>query len=234
MSTEVATTNTALNLTVLGIDASIATKSQKALESGSKITSVKSPMSMSAAIAAAGTMKGMVKELESARRARLKPIEEAIKKFNAMCKEFSGPMEAEISRLERAASTYQLEQDRILRAKQEEEQRIRDAEAAKERAALETQVHDHPVRGIDNAVAALTTMPAVQPAVVAPQAIQGASVERGWDWDLVDAWALARHAPEAVELTVKAAVVNRMIKAGSREIPGIRIYEVATVTARSK
>ncbi len=233
MSNEVATTNTALNLTVLGIDASIATKSQKALESGSKITSVRSPMSMSAAIAAAGTMKGMVKELEAARRARLKPIEEAIKKFNAMCKEFSGPMEAEISRLERAASTYQLEQDRILRAKQEEEQRIRDAETAKERAALETQVHDHPVHGINKAIETLTSM-SVQPAVVAPQAIQGASVERGWDWELVDAWALARHAPEAVDLTVKAAVVNRMIKAGSREIPGIRIYEVATVTARSK
>lgn len=233
MTNELATQSTALNLTVLGLDASVPVKAQKALEAGAKISNVRSPMSMSAAIAAAGTMKGAVKELEAARRARLKPIEEAIKKLNAMCKEFGGPLEAEILRLERAASSYQLEQDRIFRAKQAEEQRLREAEEAKERAALETQVHDHPVHGIDKAIATLTSM-SVQPSVAAPQAIQGASVERGWDWELVDIWALARHAPEAVDLSVKASVVNRMVKAGSRAIPGIRIFEVADVTARSK
>lgn len=212
---------------VLGLEPSLPKEAQAALDAAGKIQKIVSRLSLGPAIAAAGRMKGIAKSIETARRAKLKPIEDAIKALNKLCKEITDPLRAEIDRLERAAGAFQADQDRKARIAAEA------AEAAAERDRSEqTQVISRD--SIDQTLSAATLVapPVVAPAVI-PKAVKGASTERFWDWELVDAWELAKHSKDAVDIKVKASVVNAWVKAGSREIPGIRIFENTTVVAKA-
>ncbi len=61
-----------------------------------------------------------------------------------------------------------------------------------------------------------------------PVRTKGVAVTQSWDWELVDESAVPEHLKSCDVKKVTAAV-----KAGAREIPGIRIFEVAKVVARS-
>jgi hypothetical protein len=85
------------------------------------------------AIAAASLMKGLLRDVEKAREEVKKPVLDAVRKIDAAAKSYAAELDAEVKRVERLASEYQAEQNRIAAAlKAEEERKAREAREAEE------------------------------------------------------------------------------------------------------
>jgi flagellar biosynthesis GTPase FlhF len=61
----------------------------------------------------------------------------------------------------------------------------------------------------------------------------GASVQTPWTYEVVDIKALYAACPDLVELSVKRSEVLALIRSGTREIPGLRIYQETRINVRS-
>jgi len=61
----------------------------------------------------------------------------------------------------------------------------------------------------------------------------GASVQTPWTYEVVDIKALYAACPDLVELSVKRSEVLALIRSGTREIPGLRIFQKTKVSIRA-
>jgi membrane protein involved in colicin uptake len=61
----------------------------------------------------------------------------------------------------------------------------------------------------------------------------GASVQTPWTFEVVDIKALHAACPDLVELSVKRSEVLALIRTGTREIPGLRIFQETKVNIRA-
>lgn len=108
-----------------------------ALAQSKSILAVTTPAQQADAIAAASMMKGLMRDVEKARVSVKEPVLDAGRAIDAAAKAFAGDLDAEVKRVERLASDYQREQDRIaaaLRAEEERQQQAqRDAAEAERR-----------------------------------------------------------------------------------------------------
>jgi len=66
-----------------------------------------------------------------------------------------------------------------------------------------------------------------------PVAVEGVSVSSVWKYEVTDIRKVYTFNPELVELTPKAREINAAIKAGHRNIPGLRIWEEKGVKVRA-
>lgn len=105
------------------------------------ITAVTTVAQQQDAISASSLMKGLLRDVESAREAVKKPVLDAGRKIDAAAKAFAADLDAEVRRVERLAADFQREEDRkavAIRAEEERRQReAREAEEAERRREQE-------------------------------------------------------------------------------------------------
>jgi len=162
---------------------------------------------------------GAKKRFEEKRKALVKPLNDHVKTINSMFKEYTAPLEAADSTLRGKVLNYRREQERI---RQEEEERIRKL-AEKEQARLEEQ-------------AAKKGAPPPPPMPI-PQVQEQARTVRGdlgtvsakkvWDYEIVDERQIP---PEFMMVNEKA--IRAAVKAGVRNIPGVKIYQREELAVR--
>ena len=156
-------------------------------------------------------VKHKFKVLDEERTISVKPLNDEVKEINAWFKPALERLKDCEAELKRIMGAYSL-------AKQQEQQRIL-AEAAKAaEAALVTS--SDPQQSVMALVQQATEAQAPR--------VAGVSVSRVWKWELVD--------PAQVPAefwSIDPAKLDAAVKAGTREIPGVRVYEDARVIARS-
>lgn len=137
--------------------------------------------------------------------------------------------QAELDRQAREAEQARLAAERAAREAQNAEVRAKAqqeaAEASKVSAALAAQ------REKEAAEAKLQQAELMR-VPVAPAKATGTTVRTSWTFDVVDIHALYKARPDLVELTVKRADVLALIRAGTREIPGLNIRQETVANAR--
>lgn len=187
---------------------------------------------MQRAITLAGDIKRMAKAVEERRRELLKPIEAATKRLNEAVRGVTDPMMLEVKRIEGLAGEWKRQDDaRIARERREAEElaaRKRKEQEEADRKAREAGAP--PPVAVMEPIGRLISGGPQAPQVV--RKVEGASVTSTWDFEVLDVWKLAQHDRTAVEISVRRSVVNGWIRAGSREIPGCRVFEITKVVAR--
>jgi ABC-type proline/glycine betaine transport system ATPase subunit len=147
--------------------------------------------------------KGKIKLLDQERTLTVKPLNDQVREINSWYKKPLDKLKTIESALKKMLAQYQL--------KQREEQARLLEEAASEKT--------------DHAKAQVLVM---QAAKKATPAVSGVSVREVWKWDLVD----ESQIPQKY-YSVDPAKIEAAVKAGEREIPGVRIYKEARVAVRS-
>lgn len=160
-------------------------------------------------------VKAKAKFWEQERKVSVEPLNQELKRINGFFKPVTNKLEEIEAALKRIIGAYTLR-------KHQEQQRllVEAAEAARKAAAEQTVTQDAP----DN-TQTLALMAEAQ-AVAAPR-IAGIGVKEVIDWELIDPNAV----PEIYK-SVDKAKVDAAIKAGARDIPGLRIFKTARVSAR--
>jgi pyruvate/2-oxoglutarate dehydrogenase complex dihydrolipoamide acyltransferase (E2) component len=160
----------------------------------------------------------IAREQEEKRQADIRRLQEEERK-----------RQEEAARKEREAKAAQEAAERAAREAVNAEQRKAAIEQARladeERRRLAAQAAQ------EAAIARQAEAKAMQP-TQAPQRAEGASVQRPWVFDLIDINALYKARPELVELNVKRSEILARIRAGEREIPGVKIYQETKVSVR--
>ncbi len=187
---------------------------------------------MQRAITLAGDIKRMAKAVEERRRELLKPIEAATKRLNESARGVTDPMMTEVKRIEGMAGEWKRQDDaRIARERREAEELADQQRKAQEEADRKAREAGQPapVASIQP-IGRLISGSAQAPQVI--RKVDGASVTDRWDFEVLDVWKLAQHDHSAVDISVRKSVVNGWIRAGSREIPGCRVFEITKVVSR--
>lgn len=187
---------------------------------------------MQRAITLAGDLKRMAKGVEERRRELLKPVEAATKRLNEALRAVTDPMVTEAKRIESMAGEWKRQDDaRIARERREAEEKA--AEERRKQLEAEQKARE---TGAPQPVAVMEPIGRlISGGPMAPQVIrkvEGASVTPTWDFEVLDVWKLAQHDRSAVDISVRKSVVNAWIRAGAREIPGCRVFEITKVVAR--
>lgn len=156
-------------------------------------------------------VKHKFKVLDEERTISVKPLNDEVKEINAWFKPALDRLKECEVELKKIMGAYSL-------AKQQEQQRLL-AEASKAAEAALVTASDPQA----NVMALVQQATDAQ----APR-VAGVSVSRVWKWELVD--------PSQVPSdywSIDPAKLDAAVKAGAREIPGVRVYEDARVIARS-
>ena len=160
----------------------------------------------------------ITREAEEKRQAELRRQQEEERK-----------RQAEIDRQAREAEQARLAAERAEREAKTAEARAAAQEAARkaadEAAALAVQKEKE-------AAAAKLEQAELLCQPVAPAKAAGTTVRNLWTFDVVDIHAVYKAHPDLVELTVKRADVLALIRSGTREIPGLSIWQETTANAR--
>lgn len=156
-------------------------------------------------------VKHKFKVLDEERTISVKPLNDEVKEINAWFKPALDRLKECEAELKKIMGAYSL-------AKQQEQQRLL-AEASRAAEAALVTASDPQA----NVMALVQQATDAQ----APR-VAGVSVSRVWKWELVD--------PSQVPSdywSIDPAKLDAAVKAGAREIPGVRVYEDARVIARS-
>lgn len=156
-----------------------------------------------------------VKALEDVREAHKRPILEAGKVVDAHFKARTAPLDAAKAAVKGMVSAWQAAER--AKAAAEAKAKLDAARAAEERA---------------RAAGVLSTTPVAEPEPEPQQVVRGATgagivTTKRWVHEVTDAAAVPRQ-----YLTVDDAAIKAAVKAGVRDIPGVRIYQDETVTVR--
>ena len=163
------------------------------------------------------------KQVEDKRKFLVKPLNDHVKSINEMFKGYMAPLEKADTVLRQKVMAYRQEQERIRR---EEEERLR-KEAEAERKRLEKQAKK------DGA------QPPPPPPPVAPSTPEQAKTVHSdmgsvttktvWDFEIVDEDKVPRSFMIVNEKAIRAAV-----KAGVRNIPGVKVFQKEEFAVRAK
>ena len=148
--------------------------------------------------------------------------------------------ERERQRIE-AERTAVIERERLAaeKAQRDAEAAARNASTAAERAKAQQEAQA--VREVQRIAelkrqaeqeAAKLAAIAAAPVVMAAPKPEGMRVNTPWTFDVLDAAALYKARPELCNITPKRAEILTLIRAGSREIPGLAIRQEVNVTTR--
>jgi hypothetical protein len=228
-----------------------------ALDAINKICEIKTQKDAAIAVICLAPCKKLVKMVESGRKEIKAPVLELGKKIDGIAASYSAELTAEITRIEKLLTAYQIEQERIRREeeakRQAELQRIENermkaeeaAEAARQReadlafkartkredaqmAAAAAKAEEEAARARAAAEqAAKISMP-----VIAPK-MDGVSTREEWCFEVINADAFYYVHPEACEIEVRKSAVNALMKEGMHECQGLRIWKETRVIGRS-
>lgn len=172
------------------------------------------------AIDAAARSKKLLNALETERKRVIEAPDKFVRSVNAFCRTFKEPLDGVASTLRQKIATYQfqkeLERRKIQKAMEEEAARLQaklKAEAAK--AGIEAPP--------------LMPVPAPRPdSITRTEGGASASIRTQWTGEITDPDQVPREycSPDQGKIT-------QAVKAGIREIPGIRIYEKPVTVLRS-
>lgn len=161
------------------------------------------------------------KKLEEKRKFFVKPLNDQVKKVNDLFKEYNAPLDNADRTLRGKVLSYRQE---VQRKQREEEERLRKL-AEKEQKRLEKKAEK-------------TGQPAPPPIVIpmieqAPKTIQAdlgsATTKTVWDFQIIDESLIPRE-----YLIVDERKIRAVVKAGIREIPGVRIYQTEQLAVRAR
>jgi len=176
-------------------------------------------------LAVAGDMLGYVagvrKRIEALRTSLVKPLNDHVKRINDLFRGYAAPLDRADATLRAKVSAYRAEQERIRR---EEAERLRKL-AEKEQARLERQAAK---KGVPAPPPIPVPTPPAPPKTVAGE-YGSMTARKEWRFDIVDEAQVPRQ-----YLVVDEARIRAAIRAGIREIPGVRIYQVEIVSVRGR
>lgn len=164
---------------------------------------------------------GVKKRIEEKRTFFVKPLNDQVKKINELFKETAAPLARADYILRGKLLAYQMD---VRRKKKEEDDRLR-ALAEKEQKRLEKQAEK---KGL----------PAPPPVVVPVSQAPAKTIQTGmgsatsktvWDFDIIDEDQIPR-----AYLVVDQAKIRAVVKAGVREIPGVKIFQTEQLAVRSR
>lgn len=163
------------------------------------------------------------KNLEERRKFFTKPLNDQVKRINDLFKDLGAPLETADSILRGKVLTYRQEQEKIRRA---EEERLRKLQQEEQRR-IEAEA-------IEKGEVAVFTPP--PPAPVIQQQAKTVSGDYGavsaklvWDFDIVDEAQIPREF-----LLVNDKAIRAAVKAGVRNIPGVKVYQKEELAVRAR
>lgn len=171
------------------------------------------------AIAMAGQAKELVKKLEKTRKEIISEPDSFVRQVNKFVKSFKDQLEQIETGLKRKIEAHarRLEQER-----REKERKARE-EAERVQAELNKKAEESGTDPVEVAPPVVE-----QPKVTRAETGAAVHMRKEWTWELED----IKQVP-AEYLEVKKTAVNQAVKAGIREIPGIKIYETEKAVLRS-
>lgn len=151
------------------------------------------------------------KSLEERRKFFVQPLNDQVKKVNALFKEITGPL---------------IKADAIIRSKVVDYRIKLEEEARKEEEKLRRKAEAQQKKKEEKALAKGEEPPPPPPApkVEVPQTIGGVTITKPWTYGIEDINKVPRK-----YLTLDTVEVMQAIRQGIREIPGLRIYQKESV-----
>jgi len=232
----------------------------EAVESAKFIQSVTSEFAFNEAAAVSRELAGLRNEVEKSRKEAKAPVLDLGKKIDGAAAEFLAPIEAESARLRGEMTKFQAEQDRLRmeaeRKRREEEEKVRRAEEARlaeirrqeeearraeanarneaERRAAEERRKEMAAQAEAEAAAAKQRQESAPVSVFVPQVkAAGVSVRKDWDFEITDIAAFAAAYPDLVTITPKRSDVLALLRNGTRELKGARVFEATKIGVRA-
>jgi hypothetical protein len=179
---------------------------------GEAITPIIGDEGVKRVVEALGKITGARKLAEAQRTAITKPLLDEKRTIDNRFKELTGPLDGAEQALKDAVAAYRRKVEQERRERIAREERNRRERQAREDAKAEAERRE-PIRH---------ESARIEPAPEATIRSGGsaATVRKVWKAEVID--------PDAVPrdyLTVDTAAINRAVKAGTREIPGVRIWK---------
>lgn len=202
----------------------------------------KTPKAKEISASMAKALRQALAAAEAARSEVKAPVISAEKAIDGMAAMFRKPLLEELQRIEGALS-FQIQKEReeeaAAKAKAAEEQRAREAEAAREAKKISDAAKAQAAKERDavaaqqvldmaalNAKQVVAQAAAPPPTVIkAPFIPTGVRVQEPWTFEVLDLKALADHDWGLIRAEANTAEVMALIRAGIRELPGIRIFQ---------
>lgn len=168
------------------------------------------------------------KKLEGQRVGLVKPLNDHVKFINNQFKDWMAPLNDADSAVRSKMLTYQQEQNRIAaEARAVEEERIRAERAEQERLTAEAEESGEPIQPIQPPMPA-PDVPAM-PDRTTRSTLGTTTVRKIWTFEITNESAIPREYLVADEKKIRAVV-----KAGIRNIDGVRVFEIDQLSVRSK
>jgi septal ring factor EnvC (AmiA/AmiB activator) len=178
-------------------------------------TQVTSPETEAVAADVGRMAKDTLKELEDARTAAVKPLNDEVRTINAAYKPLTSALEAGIDRLKAKIAAYRA----AARAAAEAAAKL----AQEQRAALEQKAQEAAAAGLP-IPPIITEVPQAAPAKRVEGTIGTSSGRETWAFEVEDPAIVPRQYMVVDEKLIRAAVA-----VGVRAIPGVRIFQKETV-----
>jgi hypothetical protein len=163
------------------------------------------------------------KQVEDKRKFLVKPLNDHVKAINEMFKGYMAPLEQADGVLRKKVLIYRQEQERIRR---EEEERLR-KEAEAEQKRLEKQAKKEGAAPPPPPPPVAPSMP--EQAKTVHSGMGSVSTKMVWDFEIVDEVKVPRNFMIVNEKAIRAAV-----KAGVRNIPGVKVYQKEELAVRAR
>jgi len=219
-----------------------------AVEFAVAITEVTNRTEEQVAIEALRGLKGLLKSIEGVRVELKAPILSAGTSIDTTAKTFTAPMVIEANRLQGLLNEFamagvvearKLEEERKKELQRIERERLAAEAEIRKQAAIAAKAANNPVEAIQIQAHAEAKVEAAnvaaEAAVVAPVLAAKpaeASIQQPWTFEVLDVTALLAARPELVKVEVKRAEVLSELRAGVRELAGLRIFQETKVSVR--
>ena len=162
------------------------------------------------------------KNIEETRKSMVKPINDGLKAINDWFKRFSAPLETADGLLRKKVLVYRQQQEQIRRAEEERLRKLAEAEQKK----LEKQAKKDGVMA----------PPPPPPVMIIPEQARTVHSDMGavsaklvWDFEIEDENKVPRNFMIVNEKAIRAAV-----KAGVRNIPGVKVFQKEELAVRAR
>lgn len=175
-------------------------------------------------------LKARLKKIEELRQKFLRPVLDQQRTYNELFKNESAPLEALYSSLASKVKGYMMaEQEKALEA-----ERKRQEEIARQKQQASEQIKSFAPPSDQTPMPPIEVLVApVEAPVSSVQTSSGTISKRSvWKWELADKEALLKSRPDLFILDEKR--INAEVKAGAREIDGLKIYEDFIIATKTK
>lgn len=189
-----------------------------ALDGAARALTVADQASLHEGVRLSTVAKGLWGGIEDARKGYVEAPNAFVKQVNNLAKAYQEPLKAVERLLDGKVLDYQTRQEMERRKAQE----AANQEAARMQAELNAEAEAH---GIEAPQVVAPVIP--EPPATVRTEEGSAHLRRVWDFEIVDAAQVPREF-----CTPDQAAIRQAVKAGIREIPGVRVFEKTTLIKR--